>query len=122
MADAFKYEVVDNFDFVIEEKGNTSINIRKIVWGDSENAKVDIRKYFYKDGEERMSKGVSLSDEGADELVKTLCENGYGNTRDILKGIKNRPDFDEALKNIDSDEEYESDDGDDYYDPKQLLA
>lgn len=122
MADAFKYEVVDNFDFVIEEKGNTSINLRKIVWGDSENAKVDIRKYFYKDGEERMSKGVSLSDEGADELVKTLCENGYGSTRDILKGIKNRPDFDEALKNIDSDEEYESDDGDDYYDPKQLLA
>ena len=122
MADAFKYEVVDNFDFVIEEKGNTSINLRKIVWGDSENAKVDIRKYFYKDGEERMSKGVSLSDEGADELVKTLCENGYGNTRDILRGIKNRPDFDEALKNIDSDDEYESDDGEEYYDPKQLLG
>ena len=25
-SDTFKYEVVDNFDFVIEEKGNTSIN------------------------------------------------------------------------------------------------
>lgn len=122
MADEFKYEIVDNFDFVIEEKGNTSINLRKIVWGDSDKVKVDIRKYFYKDGEERMSKGVSLSNEGADELAKTLCENGYGNTRDILRSIKNRPDFDEALKNINSDDEYEGDDGEDYYDPKQLLA
>ena len=121
MASEFKYKVVDGFDFVIEESGNTSINLRKIIWGDSDKAKVDIRKYYYNNGEERMSKGISMSDEGADELTKLLCENGYGGTRDILKAIKDRDDFNDSLNNINCNDET-FDDGDEYYDPKELLG
>ena len=122
MAKDFKYEIQEGFDFVIEETGNQSTNLRKVSWNGREY-KVDLRKWYYKDGEERCSSGVTMTDVGADELTKVLCENGYGNTKEIINGIKTREDFKESMKSIfmdpesdDYDEEFEE-----YYDPKMLI-
>lgn len=117
----FKYEIDKDFNFVIEEGANTSICLRKISWNDRP-AKIDIRKYLYKDGEERLGKGVSLSDDATNELVNVLTQNGYGDTKQILRGIKNRNDFEESLKNIDSDDPVDDDGSEEYYDPSELLG
>ena len=92
----FVYDIDDSFDYIIDEGGNTSINVRKISWN-GKPYKLDIRRYTYKDGEEKMMKGISLSDEASDELTKVLIDNGYGNTKYIINSLKNRDDFKESL-------------------------
>lgn len=118
----FKYTIDNEFgDNVIEEKANTSLNLRKISWGDKEdNFKLDIRKWYYKDGEEICGKGVTLSEEGGHCLAEMLVEKGYGDTRKIIDSLKTRDDFDESLldKSIEDDGDVDTD----YYDPKELLS
>lgn len=116
--DNFKYEIAEGFDYIIEEGSNTSINVRKISWNDRP-FKLDIRKYSYKDGEENMMKGVSLKEEGANTLAEVLVSTGYGNTRNIIKALRDRDDFDESL--LDKSVEIIDDDEEEYYDPKELL-
>ena len=77
---------------------------------------------MYSNGEERMRKGISLTDDGADELTHVLVDNGYGNTKKIIKGIRNRMDYQKALDTIDIDEDLEDDGSEDYYDPSELLG
>lgn len=91
----FTYEIDPNYDYVLEEKGNTYTAIRKIKWGNSDEYKLDIRKYYASEEGERMSKGVSLmSDEGADELVKVLLDTGYGDDASIWRAINDsRPEL-----------------------------
>ena len=103
---AFEYIINEDFDFVLEEGANSSVCLRKISWN-GRPEKIDIRKYTYKDGEERMLKGISLSDEGTNELVNTLVENGYGDYNRILKALNNR------THEVTEDEEY--------YDPADIL-
>lgn len=117
--DNFKYEIAEGFDYIIEEGSNTSINVRKISWNDRP-FKLDIRKYSYKDGEENMMKGVSLKEEGADTLAEVLVSTGYGNTRNIIKALRERDDFDESLLDK-SVEIIDDEDEEEYYDPKELL-
>ena len=50
--DDFSMEIVDNFDFIIEEGSNSSVNLRKVSWNGRE-PKLDIRKWLYQDGQER---------------------------------------------------------------------
>lgn len=83
----FKFEVDPNFDFLLEEHGNTYISFRKIKWGDRAEAKLDIRKYVATEEGERMMKGCSFSDEGADELTRVLVREGYGKDKDIFESI-----------------------------------
>ena len=125
-----KYNIVDNFDHTFDEKGNAFLALRKLTWGDSDNVKLDIRKWYTNSsGEETLGKGVSfLTDEGPHELVKVLIENDYGKTDEIIKGIKDREDFKPALvkalgKNSGLLEEIDMDTtiDDDYYDPKEML-
>ena len=66
---SFSFKMEEGFDFVLQEGQNTSTNLRKIAWGDSSEAKIDIRKWSYTNGEERALKGVTLSDDGASELA-----------------------------------------------------
>lgn len=120
----FKYEIDKEFDdHVIEERNNTSIIMRKISWGSNGDYKVDIRKYLYTDEGERMGKGISLTDDGANELTKELISCGYGNTKDILLALRNRNEdefksaVDLVVNGIEEDEN-----SDEYYDPKELLA
>ena len=116
----FSYEVQKEFDFIIEESGNNSINLRKISWN-GRPYKLDLRKYSYKDGKESMLKGISISDEGANELTGVLIENGYGDTKRIIKALKARENFTEEM--LEPDYVFEDDnENEEFYDPKQLLA
>lgn len=107
----FSYEVDPNFDFVLEERANTFIALRKIKWGSQADAKLDIRKYRATEEGEMMMKGCSLTDEGANELTKILVEQGYGSDKEIYDAIiDHRPEitsrFIETIRNS-SDKEIE---------------
>lgn len=116
----FSYEAQEGFDFIIEESGNNSINLRKISWN-GRPYKLDLRKYSYKDGKESMLKGISISDEGANELTGVLVENGYGDTKRIIKALRTRENFNEEM--LEPDYVFEDDnENEEFYDPKQLLA
>lgn len=100
----FSYEVDPNFDFVLEERANTFIALRKIKWGSQADAKLDIRKYRATEEGEMMMKGCSLTDEGANELTKILVEQGYGSDKEIYDAIiDHRPEitsrFIETIRN-----------------------
>ena len=116
----FSYEAQEGFDFIIEESGNNSINLRKISWN-GRPYKLDLRKYSYKDGKESMLKGISISDEGANELTGVLVENGYGDTKRIIKALRTRENFNEEM--LEPEYVFEDDnESEEFYDPKQLLA
>lgn len=121
----FSYKIAENFDFIISESNNSFVALRKIAWGDSVNYRLDIRKYYNTAEGERMSKGCSISDDAADELTKVLVENNYGDTRDILNGIKDRDDFMHSLVKVigkenipDTDMEIKESD---YFDPNSIF-
>ena len=117
----FSMEIEDNFDFILEEGQNTSINLRRISWN-GRPSKIDIRKWVYNDGAERAMKGVSLSDEGADELANVLIEQGFGSTKRIIKAIKAREDYDGSISGNITEEIAEDDGSEEYYDPSELLG
>lgn len=117
----FSMEIEDNFDFILEEGQNTSINLRRISWN-GRPSKIDIRKWVYNDGTERAMKGVSLSDEGADELANVLIEQGFGSTKRIIKAIKAREDYDGSISGNITEEIAEDDGSEEYYDPSELLG
>lgn len=110
-------EIEDNFDFIIEEGQNTSINLRKISWN-GRPSKIDIRKWNYVDGNEVAMKGIGLSEDGANELASVLVEQGYGDTKRIIKALKSRGFNEKELKN---NEVYEDNEMEEYYDPSILL-
>lgn len=90
----FSYEVSPDFDHVLDEKGNTYIAFRKIKWGDSEEYKPDIRKYYATEEGEQMAKGVVLTEEATHELTTALLKEGYGNDKEIYETIiDNRPEI-----------------------------
>jgi len=94
----FTFEIEESFgDNIVEEGGNTSTNMRKISWNGKPH-KIDIRKYFYKNGQEFMTKkGVSLSESGANEVASILVEKGYGDTVRLVKALRSRENFSEAM-------------------------
>lgn len=99
---AFSYKIDEDFDNIIDEKGNSFIALRKVQWGDKGDYKLDLRKWFINaDGEETVGKGVSfLTEDGPHELTKTLVDNGYGHTNEVLQGIYHREDFETCLENL----------------------
>lgn len=114
-------EIEEGFDFILEEGQNTSINLRKISWN-GRPSKLDIRKWNYTDSGERAMKGIGLSDEGADELAAVLVENGYGETRRLVKALKERESDEEIDIELPAEEEVEDDGEEEYYDPSELLG
>ena len=120
----FKFEVDKNFgDHVIEERDNLSIIMRKISWGNSGEYKVDIRKYLYTEEGERMNKGISLTDNGANELTKELVSCGYGDTKEIIKALSKREEnLADLINQCNNESEDEDNESEEYYDPKELLA
>lgn len=116
----FSFEIVPNFDFVLEEGSNTSVNLRKISWN-GRDPKLDIRKWSYNDGEERMLKGCTLSDEGGNELACVLVEHGYGDTNRLFKALSQREDFHGEV-DITESKSQEDDEEEEYYDPSMLLS
>ena len=96
-----KMRIIDNYNHIISEKGNSYVALRKIVWGDKDDssAKYDLRKYYTEaDGSERISKGVTFDDEGADELTRVLVQTGHGDTRELIDVLREREDFESAYE------------------------
>ena len=124
----FTYSILEGFDHILEEKGNQYTSLRKISWNDTGTYKLDIRRYYTTpEGEEKMGKGISfMTDEGPAELINALLQEGYGDTADIVRNLKDREDFRSALNSVlnPDDEFYDKNAKDikaDYYDPKELL-
>lgn len=117
----FTMDIMEGFDYIIEESGNSSLNLRKVSWNGRE-PKLDLRKWSYQDGKERAMRGVTLSDDGADELSAVLIEQGYGNTKRIAKAISKRDEYAEVIKHLDDVEEEIDDGSEEYYDPSELLG
>lgn len=134
MSKEFIYTVDPEFDYTIDEKGNTFIALRKIDWGNKGEYKLDLRKYYASETGETMSKGISfLTDDGPDELAKVLLETGYGNDTEIAETLlENRKEvvakIAKALNDpknsydLSTELENELDEEEDYYDPEELVS
>lgn len=114
-------EIQEDFDFIIEESGNSSLNLRKVGWN-GRDPKLDLRKWSYKDETERALKGVTMTDEGADELTGVLVEQGYGNTKRIAKALAKREEYNDVMQHLDDVEDDIIDSSEEYYDPSELLG
>lgn len=132
MAKEFRLEIDDSINEVFDEvTGNSFLALRKLRWTENGPFKLDIRKWFVNsNGEEVAGKGVSfMTEEGPDNLIEALLKHGYGDTRKTLNGIKDREDFNIAIKEIimendidlDSIEIQTLDSTDFFYDPKSIL-
>lgn len=118
--DNFKYEVDPDFDFVIDELSNRFMALRKIKWGNSDEYKLDLRRYYSTEDGEKMEKGKGISfltDDGPNELTRVLVEQGYGLPEDIAEAIMNRSDSVKILESIDSI----VDDCNEGIDPKEVV-
>ena len=121
-----KYEIMDGFDYVIDESGNQILALRKIRWGEKETVHLDLRRWFLNPEGEVVGKGTSfMTEEGPHELVNVLTKEGYGHTIDIINNIKDREDFQKSI-NIALGKESEFFDEslsaeEEYYDPKSSL-
>lgn len=122
---AFEYNIDNEFDFTIDEKGNSFIALRKVQWGGKGEYKLDIRKWYSSsEGEDVVGKGVSfLTEEGPHELTKVLIDNGFGNTNEILHGLSKREDFNKYIEALNNGEDILNIniDDEDYYDPSEIL-
>ena len=112
-------------DSTIDENGSIFIALRKVQWvkngedPDETKAKLDLRKYRVdENGDEIAGKGISfLTDDGPNELTKVLIHEGYGNTKEILKELKNRDDFVDSVEHINEEDTGSGE----YFDMRQLL-
>ena len=122
----FKYEVDQDFDYLIEEKANQAVFFRRVSWGGRE-AKPELRKWYVDGTKETPGKGFSfMTEEGPDELVRIMTEIGYGKTDEVLSNISKRDDFSVSVKRIlgkgldELVEECDSVEIEEVYDPKSL--
>lgn len=130
----FNLEIDNSVNVVFDEvPGNSFLALRKLRWSPNSSFKLDIRKWYTNSsGEEIAGKGVSfMTAEGPENLIQALLENGYGDTRKTLNGIKDRDDFAVAVKevimenniNLDSiDISIDQLESASYYDPKSILG
>ena len=102
--------IFKDYGITFDEKGSTWGAVRKVQWikGDKEpdetKAKIEIRKFTQTAEGERMMKGYTFSTpEGPGELIIGLIDNGFGETKEILRSVRKRDDFLEAAKTINED-------------------
>jgi hypothetical protein len=70
MAKELSYQTVEALGILGEPQGNWQVEVNMVIWGDSKEAKLDIRKWNRRD--EVMGKGITLSTEQAAELLTIL--------------------------------------------------
>lgn len=122
----FKYTVNPEFDEVIDERGNSAIMLRKVAWGDGQE-KLELRKWVMNEnGSETPLKGTSfLTEEGPDNLTKTLVKRGFGKTEEVLYELKEREDFEQSLINVIGKEKVDdakSKEAEEYFDPREMIG
>ena len=120
------YHVFKDLEIPFDEKGSTCGTVRLVQWvkdGDEPNidkAKLEIRKVYTSGAEEKLGKGYTFSTpEGPGELVEGLIEAGYGNTKEVIRKLRQREDFAEAVNTINEDND-DGTDGD-MFDMRDLL-
>lgn len=123
---SMRYHIFKDYNIPFDEKGTTYGTVRKVQWvkeGNEPNedkAKIEIRKVYTSGAEEKVGKGYTFSTpEGPGELVSGLIEAGFGETKNILKSVRKREDFADAVANINNDEDDNSDG--DMFDMRDLL-
>lgn len=108
MAQDLIYEYDENsVNEVIEtvQGGNSYIALRKVRWSPNGDFKYDLRRYFMKsDGIEMTGKGISLTDEGIENLTATLVDKGFGDTELLVGSLYHREDFMESLARVTEDD------------------
>lgn len=123
---SMRYHIFKDYNIPFDEKGTTYGTVRKVQWvkegnePDEDKAKIEIRKVYTSGAEEKVGKGYTFSTpEGPGELVSGLIEAGFGETKNILKSVRKREDFADAVANINNDEDDNSDG--DMFDMRDLL-
>ena len=71
---AFNYEIVERIA-VLSENGSTTKELNKVSYNGSP-AKYDLRSWKRENGEEKLLKGITLSDEEAKILMSALAGAG----------------------------------------------
>lgn len=121
------YHVFKDFGIAFDEKGSTVGSMRKVQWvkegdePDESKAKIELRKIYTSGETEKVGKGYTFSTpEGPSELALGLIEAGFGETKNILRTLRTRDDFAEAVNTINDDDDANSD-GDELFDMRSLL-
>jgi hypothetical protein len=136
----FTYSIVDNIDHIIEEQGTQFTALRKVRWGDSDKAYLELRRWRNTpDGGEQAAKGCTfMTEDGPSTLTETLVEMGYGDTKDILIKLTKRKNFvsavnsalgkedenfynpNDIIDSLESNDNSEDDNNEEYYDPSAV--
>lgn len=117
--DEIKWKIGD-IDEVVDCKGNSVIMLRKVTWNEGKE-KLELRRWVVDINEEKPLKGVAfLTDDGPNNLVNVMIEKGYGKTVEVLKVLKERDDFDEAMDELKNKPNAKK--SSKYLDPKEILA
>ena len=121
-----QYHIFKDYDIPFDEKGSTCGVVRLAQWvkpgktADETKAKIEIRKTYFQNGEEKIGKGYTFSTpEGPGDLAVGLIKAGFGDTKSILRAVRTRDDFLEAATTINEDDEG-SDDGE-MFDMRDLF-
>lgn len=126
--------IFDEKNNIFDERGNKFSALRKIAWVNNdedlndkdtyekykEKAKFEIRNWTVDEsGKEIAAKGFTfLNPEGPNALVSAMIHEGFGDTKEVLKELRTRPDFKEAVETINDTESV----GDgEYFDMRSLL-
>lgn len=122
----FQYHIFKDYNIPFDEKGTTYGTVRSVQWikgdgtPDESKAKLEIRKVYTSGAEEKVGKGYTFSTpEGPSELVHGLISAGFGDTKEILRAVRERPDFMEAASTINEDSDDSS--SGEMYDMRDLL-
>lgn len=143
--DKFSYEIDDKYPSkIIDEFGNKHLQLAKYKWNGKGDFKLGIRNYYSNSDGEHVGSGISfLTEDGPNDLINALLENGHGNPDDIVKTcLEKRPEicgafisafdeidinncsklihfrdsYDALSSNSDNNKEEE------FYDPEELLS
>ena len=113
---------------VIEERNNTVTMLRKVAWNGRE-ARLELRKWVVEENGEKPMKGFSfMTQEGPHNLVHTLIDNGFGDTKTVLGSLQKRSDFETSLtetigmkKIIEAKNTEVTVQSDEFFDPKDMI-
>ena len=72
MSDSFKYEITEHIA-TLSENGETTKELNKVSYNGAE-PKYDIRSWKRADGEERLLKGITLTEDEMNVLKETLSK------------------------------------------------